>query len=159
LQCARHWRWFRHRPRAACRFAAEEAIVVVADRNADAAAEVGDEIRSRGGDAVALTFDQADEESVRQLFLAAGFRDGPDVACVNAAVAASDQAFVDISVGALDRIVSVNVRGAALVAQAAIPLLRRHEDGVVLDCLDVGPPGSSIGCRLWRVEGGIARSQ
>ncbi len=51
---------------AATRFAAEGAIVVAASRRLDRLEETVDEVRSAGGEAIAVRCDVTDEDSVRR---------------------------------------------------------------------------------------------
>ena len=132
----------------AMRFAAEGATVGVADIDLEGAERVVGEIRAAGGpgQGSALLFDQADEGSIDRA-LAAWAPDGLDVACINAgAVILPLTQLADTDPAGWDRVHAVNLRGAWLVARAAVPLMRRRGGGAIVFTASIsgmrGHPGS-----------------
>jgi NAD(P)-dependent dehydrogenase (short-subunit alcohol dehydrogenase family) len=99
---------------AAERFAAEGASVVAADLDGPVAV------------------DQADEGSVEQLFAQVDARGGADVVCVNAGIGAPDRALEHWDAAGWELLHAVNLRGAFLVARAAVPSIRRRGGGSLL---------------------------
>ncbi|MBN2973345.1 SDR family NAD(P)-dependent oxidoreductase [Roseomonas aeriglobus] len=93
------------------------AAVVVAARRADMLAELEAEILAAGGRARAVAMDVADETSVIAAFDAAAAAFGPvDTVIANAGMNAPGSA-LGLDVDALDRLLSVNVRGVFLTAR------------------------------------------
>ena len=138
----------------ALRVAAEGADVGVADIDAAGAERVAGEIRAADGSAEPLGFDQADEGSINRAMAAwpadggaAGAAGGLDVAVVNAgAVILPLTPLVDIGPAEWDRVHGVNLRGAWLVARAAVPQMRRRGGGAIVFTASIsgmrGHPGS-----------------
>ena len=130
----------------AIRFAAEGAVVAVSDIDLSGAERVADEIRGAGDTAHALLLDQADEDSVTHA-LAPWTQPGLDVAIVNAgAVLLPLRPLEATDLVEWDRLHAVNLRGAFLVARAAIPLIRQRGGGSIVFTASVsgmrGHPGS-----------------
>jgi NAD(P)-dependent dehydrogenase (short-subunit alcohol dehydrogenase family) len=116
----------------AVRFAAEGADVGVADIDAAGADRVAAEIRGEGDRATAMTLDQADDASIASA-LGAWAVDGLDVACINAGTAILPlRPLSDTDPAEWDRVHAINLRGAWLVARAAVPLLHRRGGGSIV---------------------------
>lgn len=100
-------------------------VVVYAGRTADAEAAVG-EVTGKGGRAVAVQADIADEQAVAAVFDRAEREFGGVDVVVNAAgVMNPGTPLVDLSLDEFDRVHRTNVRGAFVVAQQAARRLRR----------------------------------
>ena len=108
--------------------AAKGAKVVVNDvgasvagegRDAGPAQRVVEEIRSRGGTAVANTDSVAEWESANRIIQTALDAFGRVDVVVNNAGILDDAPFLDLPVAEFDRILGVNLRGAFLMGQAA----------------------------------------
>ncbi|HEV8117324.1 MAG TPA: SDR family NAD(P)-dependent oxidoreductase, partial [Thermoanaerobaculia bacterium] len=100
-------------------------------RDEAAANSVVREIRAGGGEAMALAGDVADAAEARQLVrdLVAAWQ-GLDIVVLNAGVWEEDRAGgADLEVW--DRALAVNLRGAYLVADAAIPHLEKTAGSIV----------------------------
>lgn len=122
--------------RYAHRFAELGANVVVADIQADNAAQVAKEIEESGGRALAVTVDIASEESVRALFAAATDAYGRvDALINNAAIFATLQVgpFEQIPLDTWRRVLDVNVTGTFLCARAAAAVMRENGYGRILN--------------------------
>jgi NAD(P)-dependent dehydrogenase (short-subunit alcohol dehydrogenase family) len=134
----------------ALRFAAEGADVGVADIDAAGAERVAGEIRSADGSAVPLVMDQADEGSIERAlgsWASTGPDGGLDVAVINAgAVILPLTPLTEIEPADWDRVHGVNLRGAWLVARAAVPRMRRRGGGAIVFTASIsgmrGHPGS-----------------
>jgi NAD(P)-dependent dehydrogenase (short-subunit alcohol dehydrogenase family) len=122
------------------------ASVVVADINGEGAAAVANEIT--GGKAIAAAVDITNPESVAGMVkTAAGAFDGIDILVNNAALMAElgQLAAADIPLHEWNRIMSVNVTGALVCAQAAVPEMRKRGGGRIVNQVSGGAfPAISI---------------
>lgn len=100
-------------------------VVVYAGRTADAEAAV-DEVTAKGGRALAVQADIADEQAVAAVFDRTEQEFGGVDVVVNAAGVMNDPTpLVDLSLDELDRILRTNVRGTFVVSQQAARRVRR----------------------------------
>ncbi|MBB3949928.1 SDR family NAD(P)-dependent oxidoreductase [Aureimonas jatrophae] len=98
-------------------------VAITFGQSADRAAEVVRAIEAKGRKAVAIQADAADPAAVRRsVDEAAGALGGLDILVNNAAIAAY-ATIADVDVATIDALFAVNVRGAILASQAAIPHL------------------------------------
>jgi NAD(P)-dependent dehydrogenase (short-subunit alcohol dehydrogenase family) len=120
---------------AARMFAAEGALVVVADVTQQAAQSVVDEITAAGGRAVAVVADVSKEPDARRMVdetIAAYGR--IDVLYNNAGIMPeSDHSVIDTSVEDWDRVMAVNVRGVFLGCKYAIPKMVEQGSGSIIN--------------------------
>jgi 3-oxoacyl-[acyl-carrier protein] reductase len=120
--------------------AMEQATVVVADLDADAAKHAASELRSAGHEAHAMQVDVVDRASVDALAadVVADFG-GIDIMAANAGIYPS--ASLDEMTGAdLDRVLDINVKGAFHSVQACLPAMRAKGYGrVILTSSITGP--------------------
>ena len=120
------------------RLGEEGASVVVADLNAESAAEVAEGIRSAGGKARATAIDLRSEESVAAaVALTVEHFGGLDVLHANAAdlspeTIGQDTDAASIPLDAFDRTIAVNLRGHLLCARHAIPQLLERGGGALV---------------------------
>jgi len=123
--------------RATCELFAEQgAAVVVAERNADTAREVAEGIRGRGGRALAVTTDVADERSVEAMAATAVREFGRvDVLVNNAAVFVLRG--IEATVEEWHEILGVNVIGPALCAKHVVPHIRRAGGGAIVNLASI----------------------
>ena len=100
-------------------------------------------IRAEGGEAMALAGDVADPEEARQLVrdVVAAWQ-GLDILVVNAGVWEEDRAG-EGSLDVWDRALAVNLRGAFLVADAAIPHLEKSGGSIVFISSTAGQRGEA----------------
>jgi NAD(P)-dependent dehydrogenase (short-subunit alcohol dehydrogenase family) len=115
-------------------FAAAGARVVSVDLDVAAVEGVAEEVRSRGGEGLAVAADVADEDSVRAMAEAALAAFGSiDVLVNNAAIYAgiSMLSFEDIDVREWDRVMAVNARGPWLCLKACADALREGGGSVI----------------------------
>lgn len=116
---------------AAEKFAAGGAVVIAADLEAPQA--TADGIAARGGRCLAVAADVADRRQVKAMISAAVDRSGGvDVLVANAGIGFPDP-ILGISEETWDRVLAVNLKGAFLCIQAALPhLLERRGGAIVL---------------------------
>jgi NAD(P)-dependent dehydrogenase (short-subunit alcohol dehydrogenase family) len=120
------------------RFAAEGARTVVADLNETGAKQVADAIGAAGGDAIAVTVDLGDNDAVRAMVETAVTAYGGLDILHNNAAATRLAATADLPVAAADPAVwdtmmQVNVRGALVAIQAAVPHMIARGGGSVIN--------------------------
>jgi len=120
------------------RVAAEGARTVVADLNSDGAKQVADAIVTAGGEASAVRADLGDADSVRAMVAAAvAAYGGLDILHNNAAAtrlaATKDLPVSEADPGVWDETMRVNVRGAMVAIQAAVPYMIARGGGSVIN--------------------------
>ena len=92
-----------------------------------------EELRSLGGQVLALPADVSDEEDVRKLASAVESELGEVSILVNNAGIGRFGRFLELSVADFDATFAVNVRGAFLCARAFVPGMVEAQDGVVVN--------------------------
>jgi NAD(P)-dependent dehydrogenase (short-subunit alcohol dehydrogenase family) len=124
------------------------ASVVVADINGEGAAAVANEIAASGGKAISAAVDITNPDSVAGMVkTAADAFGGIDILVNNAALMAElgQLAATDIALHDWNRIMSVNVTGALICAQAAVPEMRKRGGGRIVNQVSGGAfPAISI---------------
>src|SRR3954451_15972516 len=116
--------------------AREGARVVAVDRDLATAEDTVAHIRSEGGEAFAHAADASDEESVRRLMATAVERYSYVHILhnnVGASIALGDARADQISVEAFDRSFAVNFKSAWLAAKHALPIMREHSSGSIVN--------------------------
>ncbi|WHT17186.1 SDR family oxidoreductase [Crossiella sp. CA-258035] len=98
-------------------------VAITYNSNAEAAAQVVDEIKDRGGRALAVQADSADPVAVTGAVAATVDTFGGLDILVNNAAAFEFAPLAELSAEAVNRTLAVNVRGPLLAAQAAAPHL------------------------------------
>jgi len=114
-------------------FAKQGARVHIIELNAAAAAEVLQEITGNDGEAVAHVIDITKQQEVNKVFQSVG---KPDILINNAGIAHVGN-IEQTSAADLDRIFSVNVKGTYHCLSAAIPLMKEHNGGVILNLASI----------------------
>jgi NAD(P)-dependent dehydrogenase (short-subunit alcohol dehydrogenase family) len=120
------------------RLGQEGCSVVVADLNAEAAAQVATQITEDGGTAVSLGVDISDEASVAEMVaLAVATYGGLDILHANAADLSAgtlgrDSNALDVDLDAFDRTLAVNLRGHLLCTRAALPEILQRGGGALV---------------------------
>jgi 3-oxoacyl-[acyl-carrier protein] reductase len=119
------------------RFAAEGARVAVLDVDADGAQQVADEIRSGGGESLAIACDVADlaQCEAAAVQVTAAWGDRTDILVNNAAwLRGVDwQPFDTWSVEEWDRMLNVNLRGMWFCCRAFVPTMKAHGYGKIIN--------------------------
>lgn len=111
------------------KFAAEGARVMVADINADGAAQVAKDI-----DGIACQVDVADGTSVQAMANAALDAFGHlDILVNNAGVTHLPQALEYVTEDDFDRVYNVNMKSVYLTARALVPHFKEHSAGAILN--------------------------
>jgi NAD(P)-dependent dehydrogenase (short-subunit alcohol dehydrogenase family) len=132
----------------------------VGDINGEAAQEVAERIRARGGRAISCQTDISEEDGVRDLISRAVAEfGGLDVLHANAADLSPenigrDSDAVDIPLEVFDRTIHVNARGHLLCARHAIPELLKRGGGSVI----FTSSGSSFTSEAQRVAYAMAKA-
>jgi NAD(P)-dependent dehydrogenase (short-subunit alcohol dehydrogenase family) len=139
-------------------FAAAGARVVVADLDLGAAEATAGAVAQRGGEAVAVAADVADEASTRAMASTAVEAFGAIGVLVNnaAVYAGLERApFDEISVADWDRVMAVNLRGPWLCARACAPALREHGGAIVNVASATVLSGSPLWAHYVASKGGV----
>jgi NAD(P)-dependent dehydrogenase (short-subunit alcohol dehydrogenase family) len=125
---------------AALLFAEEGARVVVSDVNGDGAEEVAGEIKSSGGEAVAVATDVSREVEVKAMIEAAIEAFGRlDILFNNAGVgySAADRftmaSVVETPEEDWDAVLAINLKGVAMGCKHAIPVMERQGGGAIVN--------------------------
>ncbi|SDQ13194.1 SDR family NAD(P)-dependent oxidoreductase [Actinopolyspora saharensis] len=142
---------------AALRFAAEDARVVLADVDAEAADAVEREIRATGATARTVTGDLGDR-SVAEKVVATAAEEfgGPDVLINNAGIMDGFAAAADVTDAEWDRVLRVNLTAPFLLARAALPhMLERGGGAVVNTASEASLRGSASGAAYTASKHGI----
>lgn len=110
-------------------FAAEGAEVILIARSGDELARVEAEIRAAGGQARAVPCDVTRQENVERLFASLERCD----VLINNAGTNRPQPFLEVDVGTLDSLLTLNVRSMFLTAQAAARIMARQGGGAIVN--------------------------
>lgn len=128
-------------------FAEAGSRVVVMDRNAEGAEATAAEVRQRGGQALALTCDIADSDSIQKSAQASEATFGPcDVLVNNAGVQILGN-LRSITLSEWNQILSINLTGALLCSQAFGAQMRKRQRGSIVHVSSIGAdhPSSMAG--------------
>ena len=120
----------------ALRYAAEGALVVVAEIDAQTGCETAQEIHSAQGEALFIRTDVAEEEEVKALVQTTEKRYGRiDILFNNAAVLmyGKDTRLHELSTEVWDRTMAVNLRGHWLCAKYVIPSMLKQGRGCIIN--------------------------
>ena len=138
------------------RFAAEGAAVVVADVNEEGASEVAGGIRDAGGQGLAVAVDVRDPGSVDAMVAASVTHHGGLDVIVNSAAIARLEKMIDISLESWNQVLSVNLTGVFLCAQAAARHMRGHGGGRIINISSVNGQQAITGRGAYTVaKGGL----
>ena len=111
----------------------EGARVLVAARRPGPLAELAEAIAQRGGEALAMAVDVSKREEVDAAVRAAVERWGRLDVLVNAAgVNAPDRRLDVLTPETWERIIGINLTGAFHCTQAALPQMRKQQDGLII---------------------------
>lgn len=123
--------------RAVCLlFADQGAKIAGLDIDEDAGARTAEKVRSKGGDAVFLKCDVADEAQVKKAVNSAvATFGGLDILVNNAAVLWRDKDFAVTETTEVnwDRVISINLKGAVWVCKYGIPELKKSGNGAIVN--------------------------
>ncbi len=120
-------------------YAQAGAKVVVSSRKQDAVDAVAAEIKSKGGDALAVTCNVGDASDIQKLIDATLASFGTiDILVNNAAANPSFGPVVETSESSFDKIMAVNVKGPFELAKKVYPILKAKKNGSVINISSVG---------------------
>lgn len=127
-------------------FAREGAKVAVCDITDDAAANVVDEITSRGGQAVAIHHDVTSEDAWRSVFSEVADRFGAPVNILvnNAGINGGRAAFADTSLEQWQSVMNVNATGAFLGTREGALYMRDIGGGAIVNISSVNGLTASL---------------
>lgn len=114
-------------------FASQGAEVHIVELSLDSGSEVANEINEGGGKASVYACDVSDQEKLVPLFQNIG---KIDILVNNAGIAHIGRADTT-STADFDRVYNVNVKGAYNCLFAAIPLMKKHGGGVILNMASI----------------------
>ena len=138
------------------RFAAEGAAVTIADRNIADGATLAESLTKGGADAQALDIDVADPASVETMIEGAVSAFGGVDIIVNSAAIARVEKVVDISFESWNEVLSINLSGVFLCAQAAARHMKEHGGGRIINMSSVNGQRAVTGRGAYAVaKGGI----
>ncbi len=120
------------------RLSAEGAKVVIADLDGEGSKALAEQIVKRGGDAIGVECDVADEESVAGMVSASVEAYGKiDVLINNAGIMTvvpmSRVGFEEITRDEWDKMMNVNVAGTWIVCKAVVPEMRKNGYGKIVN--------------------------
>jgi len=125
-------------------FAAAGAAVVVASRKADACDALAAQIRTDGGDALAVACHIGDLSQIDELVAATVERFGRLDCVVNNAASALRFGVTDFDAGIWSKSLDVNLRGPVALIHAALPHLSASDGATVINILSVGGMRGSL---------------
>lgn len=142
--------------REICRsLAADDRRIAVADLNGEGAAETVDMLKADGHDAIAVTMDVTNADSVMQGCLQAADELGPVEVLVNAAGWDKFMKFVDTDEEFWDRIIEINFKGMMRTTHALVPAMIEGGWGRIINIAsDAGRVGSSLEAVYSGAKGG-----
>jgi 3-oxoacyl-[acyl-carrier protein] reductase len=112
-------------------------VVVNYKGNADAAAEVVDQIKSAGGQALAHQADVGDEEQANNLIKIAGDTYGKVDILVNNAGTTRDGLIMTMKTDDFDSVISTNLRSTWICSKAAVRTMMRKRYGRIINISSV----------------------
>lgn len=115
------------------RLAGEGAKVLVADVNAQGAAETVDLVIAAGGTAMSATVDVRDREQIEAAVAMARTEWGGLDLVVNNAGVVTEHSLETLTSDAWDFVLDINLKGQFLVAQAAAPLMAEGGGGAIVN--------------------------
>ena len=136
-------------------FAQHGAATALLDRDTQEVDAAADAIRSAGGDAVALAADVADPAAVSRAVGACTDRWGRIDVLVNNAGIHFARAVDAYSDEEIDRILSVNLKGALYAVRAALPALRKTKGSIVSVSSMTGLVGQAHGAVYVATKGAL----
>ena len=143
---------------SALKFAAEGAVVTVADIDADLGQATADAVTAAGGEALALRVDVTEERQLLDAMTAAVDRFGRITTLVNCAGGsiAEDKPVTDVDLDVWDYTINLDLRGTFLACRAAIPHIAAAGGGSIVNFTSVvALKGSFRGHVYTAAKGGI----
>jgi 3-oxoacyl-[acyl-carrier protein] reductase len=120
--------------RAYClRFAAEGAAVAPVDLRGEQAESVAREIKSRGGEALAISADITDETAMQSMAERVVSEFGRIDCLINNAALYYDQNLMDQSIDYLRKNLEINLIGQLICARAVFPFMKKQGGGSIIN--------------------------
>jgi NAD(P)-dependent dehydrogenase (short-subunit alcohol dehydrogenase family) len=139
-------------------FAREGATVVCADRDLARAEETVAAIKGEGGSASAVQADVASNEDVEAMVREAVARLGHiDVLVNNVGIGGRDGPAHRLEEAAFDRTMAVNLKGMWLVCRAALPVMRDHGGGSIVNISSLAATSGAIQLAYELSKAGVNR--
>ena len=139
------------------RFAREGAKLAIADINAGAAQARMKEVADRGTDAIAITSDVTNKQSVQDMVKATLDKWGKIDILVNVAGGATRSNVVDIDPDEWDRIVNMNLKSVFLCSQAVLPTMLKAKYGKIVSISSIyGFAGNATRSSYAAAKAGVA---
>ncbi|MBL8671101.1 MAG: SDR family oxidoreductase [Alphaproteobacteria bacterium] len=134
------------------------AEIIAVSRTAGEIEALAGEIKAAGGKARAMACDVTDTPALDRLFAGVPRLD----VLVNNAGANKPQPFIDVDEATLDRILTLNVRSAFLVAQRAARVMVKQKSGVIVNMSSqmghVGGPNRTVYCASKHAIEGLTKA-
>ncbi|MBN1850241.1 MAG: glucose 1-dehydrogenase [Deltaproteobacteria bacterium] len=126
----------------ALKFASEGALIVIADILMDKAQEVVEEIKQRGGKAVAFHTDVSQKADVADLvkYTKNNFK-AIHILINNAAIIPPSTSIIDMAEEQWDRVLDVNLKGVFLCTQAVLRHMMEQRYGKIINISSIGGIG------------------
>jgi len=118
-------------------FASEGAQVAIVDQDATGAAETRGQIEQQGGRGRAFTADVSRSAEVAQVVREIGEHFGALHILINNAGITGRRSFADLAEKEWDRVMAVNLKGAMLFSQQALPLLKKQPGSKIVNIASV----------------------
>jgi 3-oxoacyl-[acyl-carrier protein] reductase len=139
------------------RFAREGAKIAVADIDSNAAKAQTARLAGKGADAVAITADVTQKESVRGMVQASLDRWGRIDILVNVAGGADRKPVVEMTAADWDRIVDMNLKSVFLCCQAVLPAMLKQRYGKIVNISSIyGFTGNATRSSYAAAKAGVA---
>jgi NAD(P)-dependent dehydrogenase (short-subunit alcohol dehydrogenase family) len=115
------------------RFAAEGAKLALVARSADKLAQIAEDLRAQGVEAIALPADMRDPARVREIVEETALHFGSLDVLINNAGQAAAGTVATVSPDDFRQIFDLNVFGPLFAMQAAIPVMRAQGSGIIVN--------------------------
>ena len=122
--------------------AAEGAKIVVADWNEETAAQIAEEIRGAGGEAIATKADTSKQEDAEAMVAVAVKEFGRLDMLINNAGITRDSSLLKMEPHQWDQVIAVNLSGVYYCAQAAARRMREQQYGRIVSASSISAFGS-----------------
>lgn len=119
------------------KFAKEGAKVIIADINVEDIERTVSEIQAMGGEAMGLTVDVTNTESVNKMIASTVEKYGKLDVLVNNAGITMDATLLKMTEDQWDKVIDVNLKGVYICGQAAAKVMVEQGSGVILNASSV----------------------
>ena len=139
---------------------AEDGMTVVVNysRSEAAALEVVEQIKAKGGDAIALRADVSDPAAVKEMFKTVWKTYGQIDVLVNNAGIVRDEYLLMLTEGSLNTCLDLNLKGYFYCAQQAVLKMFRKKSGVIINMSSVSSKMALAGQSVYSATKGAINS-